>query len=105
MVTVQDIVSGYGDKFAQKHSLDELLAWEASAEDEATLNMPLSYLGRYRKNVDFFDGLTSGKHVALERFRLLSEYFIALSEESCAISLPYTITLSSFVSKALFVLP
>lgn len=78
MVNVRAIVEGYGPDFPP---LETLLALEISAQDKSVLDVPIPGLARYRKTVSFLDDLTSGKRVSLERFRVITEYFIALANE------------------------
>ncbi|MBU1974901.1 MAG: hypothetical protein KKG59_00700, partial [Nanoarchaeota archaeon] len=61
MGKVIDLIQGYGkdSKF-----LEELFAIEASNADEERLSMPIPTLGRYRKNVEFLEGVTSGRLLA-----------------------------------------
>ena len=77
MVTVQELIDGYGPDFL---SLEELLGITADEADELRLEMPSPELGRYLKSVLMLKDVTSSKAVSLLRFDVMTKYFISLSD-------------------------
>lgn len=78
MVTVQQLITGYGPDFP---GLEHLLGLEASEADELRLKSPSPALGRYLKSVKFMQDVCSGEALAMRSFDVATEHFIGLSEE------------------------
>jgi len=72
------LIAGYGDDFPK---VEQLLNIQATDEDKLKLEAPIPELGRYLKSVSFLTDVTSGKAVGLQRFKVITEYFIQLGEE------------------------
>ena len=72
---VQAMIDGYGKDFS---GLEALFTLEVSEEDISELLSPIPELGRYRKHVKFLENVTSGAAYGKLRFRVMTEYDIAL---------------------------
>lgn len=77
MPTVQALVEGYGPDFP---SLEELFGLEPTEQQRLMLSQPTPEQSRYFKSVAFMCEVTSQRTVSLTRFRVMIEYFIALSQ-------------------------
>jgi adenylosuccinate lyase len=77
MVTVNELIKGYGDKFP---SLDALFSTIPTGTDTQKLSAPTPALGRYYGSVAFLEQATSDLSVGKKRFEVLIEYFIRLGE-------------------------
>lgn len=74
---IDEMISGYGPEFP---SLEELFGMVPSEDKKRSMSSPISLLGRYGKSVEFMEDITSGTAVSLTRFRVIKEYFFALSK-------------------------
>lgn len=72
------MIEGYGPKLPP---LGKLFTMQPSADYLLRLNSPYPALGRYYRYTKFLEKVTSQKAVALLRFHVMKEYFIALSEQ------------------------
>ena len=77
MVTVEELLKGYGPNFPP---LKELFDITPSEADIIKLEAPTAALGRYFDSVKFLKDVTSGKAVGKKRFEVLIEYFIQLGD-------------------------
>lgn len=76
---VEDMLAGYGPKFSQ--SIEEFFANQMPESEMPRLLAPFPALGRYYDSCAFMEQVTSGLAISKERFQVIVEYAIALSEE------------------------
>jgi len=77
MVTVAELVKGYGPNFPP---LETLLGMKPKEAELAALEAPTPELGRYFKNVHFLSNVTSQLVLDQVRFHVMKEYIIGLSD-------------------------
>lgn len=74
---LNDLILGYGPEFP---GLRNVMKRQPAEEEIARLYAPSPGLGRYYNSTKFLKYVTSGQAIGVKRFRVIVEYFIALSE-------------------------
>ena len=77
MVTVAELIKGYGPNFP---ALEEVLGIEPDEAQKVMLESPSTDLGRYLKDVKMLSDVTSQRAVGMLRFDILLDYFFCLND-------------------------
>lgn len=74
---IGEMVKGYGPDFPGPNYMFDL---KPSSGDLARLSSLAAGPGRYEKHVKFLENVTSGKAIGIKRFKVITEYLIALND-------------------------